>query len=161
MFRYVKIGLETIKSMAKGVAEGGVIARKEAAFPRFARGELDEFIAEANKLLERGERTAIAQACEKFYKVTEEIIKILAEEHLLVEWREAEKIGRWKALLLHRAAAKLARIEGELIRDAWSNAWYLHTSGFHENLLDAEEASSYTGNIKNLVTWFNRRNIHR
>jgi hypothetical protein len=57
----------TIKSMAKGVAEGGVIARKEVAFPRFTVGELDEFIDEANTLLERGERTSIAQACEKFY----------------------------------------------------------------------------------------------
>ncbi len=53
--------------MAKGVAEGGVIARKEVAFPRFTVGELDEFIDEANTLLERGERTSIAQACEKFY----------------------------------------------------------------------------------------------
>ena len=52
--------------MAKGVAEGGVIARKEAAFPRSAGGELDAFIDEANKLLEIGERTSIAQACEKF-----------------------------------------------------------------------------------------------
>jgi len=161
MFLYVNNSVETIKSMAKGVAECRVIAGKEVAFPRFTVGELDEFIDEANTLLESGERTSIAQACAKYYKVTEEIIKILAAEHLLVEWRDAEKIGRWKALLLHRAAAKLARIEGELIRDAWSNAWYLHTSGFHENLLAAEEASSYTGNIKNLVAWFNRRNIHR
>lgn len=103
------------------------------------------------------ERTSIAQACEKFYKVTEEIIKILAEEHLLEEWKEAEKIGRWTTLLLHRAAAKLTRIEGELIRDAWSNAWYLHTSVFHENLLDAEQVFNYIDNIRNLVTWFNRR----
>ncbi len=36
-------------------------------------------------------------------------------------WKAA---GR-TALLLHRAAAKLTRIEGELIRDAWSNAWYV------------------------------------
>jgi hypothetical protein len=55
--------------MAKGVAEGGIIARKKVAFPRFARGELDEFIDEANKLLEIGERTSIAQACEKFYQI--------------------------------------------------------------------------------------------
>ena len=52
--------------MAKGVAEGGVKATKEAAFPRFAGGELDEFIDDANKLLGIGERTSIAQACEKF-----------------------------------------------------------------------------------------------
>ena len=52
--------------MAKRIAEGGVIAGKEVAFPRFAGGELGEFIDEANKLLEIGERTSIAQACEKF-----------------------------------------------------------------------------------------------
>jgi len=122
---------------------------REETIPRFDGGEI----------LESGERnrTSIAQACEKFYKVTEEIIKILAEEHLLEEWRDAEKIGRWTTLLLHRAAAKLTKKEGELIRDAWSNAWYLHTSGFHENQLGAEEVSNYIENIRNLVTWFNRR----
>jgi len=52
--------------MAKRIAEGGVIAGKEVAFPRFAGGELGEFIDEANKLLGIGERTSIAQACEKF-----------------------------------------------------------------------------------------------
>ena len=161
MFRYVNNGVETIKSMAKGVAEGGVIARKEEAFPRFNGGELDEFIDEANKLLERGERTSIAQACEKFYKVTEEIIKILAEEHLLVEWRDAEKIGRWTTPLLHRAVRNLRRIECELIREAWADAWLLHTSGFHENQLGADEVLDYISNIKNLVAWFNGRNIHR
>jgi hypothetical protein len=66
MFRYVNNGVESIKSMAKGVAEGRVIARKEDEFPRFAGGELDDFIDEANNLLESGERTSIAQACEKF-----------------------------------------------------------------------------------------------
>jgi len=66
MFRYVNNGVETIKSMAKGVAEGGVIAGKEEAFPRFTGGELGEFIDEANKLLGIGERTSIAQACENF-----------------------------------------------------------------------------------------------
>ena len=62
MFLYVNNGVETIKSMAKG----GVKATKEAAFPRFAGGELDEFIDDANKLLGKGTRTSIAQACEKF-----------------------------------------------------------------------------------------------
>jgi hypothetical protein len=143
--------------MAKGIKEREIKERKEETFPRFGGEEINESLNEANKLLERVERRSIAQACEKFYKVTEEIIKILAEEHLLDEWREAEKIGRWTAPLLHRAAAKLTRIEGELIRDAWSNAWYLHTSGFHENLLDAEEVFNYIDNIRNLVAWFNRR----
>ncbi len=142
--------------MAEGIEERGVKERRGETFPRFGGKEINESLDEANKLLERVERTSIPQACEKFYKVTEEIIKILAEEHLLEEWREAEKIERWTTLLLHRAAAKLTRIEGELIRDAWSNAWYLHTLGFHENLLDAEEVFNYIDNIRNLVAWFNR-----
>ena len=104
---------------------------------------------------------SIAQACEKLYKVTEEIIKILAEEHVLREWSKAEEMERWTAPLLHRAVPKLTRIEGELIRDAWSNAWYLHTSGFHENQLGAEEVSNNIDNIRNLVEWFNLRNTYR
>jgi hypothetical protein len=65
IYWYVNNGIEIIKSMA----EGGVIARKEAAFPRFAGGELDKFIDEANKLLESGKRTSIAQACEKVNQI--------------------------------------------------------------------------------------------
>ena len=126
-------------------------------FPRFSREEINEFFDEAKTLLERGERTSIAQACEKLYKVTEEIIKILAEEHLLDEWKEAEKIGRWTTPLLQRAVRKLRRCEGELIGSAWSDAWLLHTSGFHENQLGAEEVLDYMDSIRNLVTWFNRR----
>ena len=74
-----------------------------------------------------------------------------------MEWRDAEKIGRWTTPLLHRAVRKLRHIECELIREAWADAWFLHTSGFHENQLGAEEVLDYISNIKNLVAWFNRR----
>ncbi len=143
--------------MAKRTEKREIKEGREETFPRFGGGEIDEFLDEANELLERGERTSIAQACEKFYKVTEEIIKILAEEHLLEEWREAEKIGRWTTPLLLRTVRKLRRREGELIGEAWADAWLLHTLGFHENQLGAEEVFDYVGNIRNLVVWFNRR----
>jgi len=129
--------------------------------PRFGREETNDFFDEANKLLEKGDRTSIAQACEKFYKVTEEIIKILAAEHLLEAWRKAEEQRRWTTQLLFGAAGDLMEIEGKLIREAWSDVWALHTAGFHENLLGAEEVSKYIGSIRELVEWFNRRNIHR
>jgi len=90
--------------------ETEIRGREGEIFPRFAKEEINEFLDEANKLLERGGRTSIAQACEKFYKVTEEIIKILAEEHLLDEWREAEKIGRGIPKLLFKAVDKLIYI---------------------------------------------------
>lgn len=171
VFRKTGVGLEAagvalpssgsnVIGYFRKVLGGGNSMFKSETFPRFGGEELNEFLDEANKFLERGERTSIAQACEKFYKVTEEIIKILAEEHSLEEWRKAEKEGRWTAKLLHTIVPKLTGIESELIRDAWSNAWYLHTSGFHEKLLGAEEVHDYVDNIRNLVEWFNRRNIY-
>ncbi|MCD6456141.1 MAG: PaREP1 family protein [Methanophagales archaeon] len=129
--------------------------------PRFGRAETNDFFDEANKLLEKGDRTSIAQACEKFYKVTEEIVKILAAEHLLEEWRRAEEQRRWTTQLLFGAVGELMRVEGKLIQEAWLAAWALHTAGFHENLLGAEEVSKYISSIRELVEWFNRRNIHR
>jgi len=144
--------------MSKVMEERAIKEGLEETVPRFGGEEITEFLDEANKLLERGERTSIAQACEKCYKVTEEIIKILAEEHLLEEWRNAEKIGRWTTPLLLRAVRKLRRREGALIGEAWSDAWLLHTLGFHENQLGAEEVFDYIGNIRNLVAWFNQRN---
>jgi hypothetical protein len=46
-----------IKTMAKGMEERGVKERKEETFPRFGGEEVNEFPDEANRLLERGERT--------------------------------------------------------------------------------------------------------
>jgi hypothetical protein len=135
--------------------------RKEEILPIFAKEEINEFLDEANKLLESDGRTSIAQACEKFYKVTEELIKILAEEHLPDEWREAEKIGRWIPKVLFTAVDTLMMTEGKSIKEVWTDAWVLHTVGFHENLLSAEEVSAYVGNIRNLVERFNQGDTHR
>ncbi len=143
--------------MAEGIKDSTF---EGETLPRFGRGETNEFFNEANKLLEKGDRASIAQACEKFYKVTEEIIKILAAEHSLEAWKRAEEQRRWTTQLLFGAAAELMEIEGKLIREAWSDAWALHTAGFHENLLGVEEVYKYIGSIKELVEWFNRGNIH-
>ncbi len=139
--------------MAEGIKDSTF---EGETLPRFGRTETNDFFEEANKLLERGDRKSIAQACEKFYKVTEEIIKILAAEHLLEAWRRAEGLRRWTTQLLFGAVGELMRTEGKLIQEAWLAAWALHTAGFHENLLGAEEVSEYSGSIRELVEWFNR-----
>lgn len=119
--------------------------------PRLSLKELEALFEMAEKLLDKGD---IIQASEKFYKVTEEIIKILAREHNLETYHEACKKGRWTVSLLEDTVSTLRDRLGDIIKRAWSDAWDLHTKGFHENYLNKKNVNMYAESIRELFRLF-------
>ena len=115
---------------------------------------IDEFLAEGKEYLRKDDPI---QASEKFYKATEECIKLLAEGEKLPEYEEAEREGRWWSRLLSRAARALSsKLGEEKIEDVWARAFDLHVWGFHEKALDVEHIKPDVSYIEWLVTYTKR-----
>lgn len=125
----------------------------EEELPRLSLQELEELLEEAEKLLEEGD---ITQASEKFYKIAEEIIKLLADSYASELSKEARKKGRWTTTLLEKTVNVLTQKFGEIVHRAWSDAWDLHVKGFHEHLLDKESVNRYAKSIRELFKEFKK-----
>ncbi len=114
--------------------------------PRLTTQTLRKILEEADELLKRKE---YIQACEKYYKVMEEVIKKLTElykekSRLLTNFiNYVRKRGNWNTFILQRAAEELRRILneelgggiGDKIYEAWEAALRLHRDCFHEQIL--------------------------
>ena len=106
---------------------------------------------EGKRYLDKGDPM---QASEKFYKVVEECIKLLAKKHKLPEHEEAIKEGRWWSKLLTRAARRLARESKQsMIEDAWARAFDLHVWGFHERVLEVEDVEQDVRHLQWLIDY--------
>ena len=123
----------------------------EVTLPRFSREDVKKLPDDADKLLKDGD---VIQSSEKFYKVAEEIIKTLAKEHAPEIYAQACEVGRWTVTLIEKAVRVLRKKFGDIIKVAWSDAWVLHTKGFHENLLDKEAVEMYAESVKKLFKEF-------
>lgn len=106
-------------------------------------------------------RKDYVQACEKYYKVAEECVKILSEQYAPNVIKEVKKIGNWVTPLLYRAVSDIVknigwegRLEEDIFREGWKSAVELHIKGFHEYSLD-ESTIKYDKDkvekMKNLV----------
>jgi chaperonin GroEL (HSP60 family) len=117
------------------------------AVPEEKKELLEKLLKEAEKLLKEGDTI---QASEKFYKVTEEVIKILAEKYA----QEVYDRSRWTVTLIEKSVKILKKKLGDIIVRAWSDAWDLHTKGFHEHYLDQEAVDMYAESIRELFRKF-------
>jgi len=96
---------------------------------------------EADELLEK---VNYIQACEKYYKISEEIVKKLSKHFAPNVMREVgERLRRdvtpWTAYLLNRAVDEIIENIGwkgtefeKIFRDGWRASIALHREGFHE-----------------------------
>ena len=92
------------------------------------------------------------QASEKLYKVAEESVKYLAEINDLTEFQNAQREGKWNTPRLLSASQNLSNILNKPeIAQGWSNAYILHTVGFHENRLNNNEVAFYLPSVETLV----------
>ena len=97
------------------------------------------------------EKEDAVQTSEKLYKASEEALKVLAARFGLPEYDEAEKRGRWSAVLLDRAARRLSEIISPEIKNFWMHAWFLHVEGFHEARLRIEDVKFRVNFIEELI----------
>jgi len=115
---------------------------------RLSTSSLDALIEDANKLFEAHN---YIQACEKYYKVMEEIIKKLAElyqssnEKISKIIEKVKNSGFWYTRLLEQAALEISKLFKEKgldkdlpFYDAWEDALRLHRDCFHEQILTPE-----------------------
>ncbi|RLI79631.1 hypothetical protein DRP04_08980 [Archaeoglobales archaeon] len=127
---------------------------------RLALRELDEMLEEANRLLEEGE---IIQSCEKFYKIIEEIVKILAEFYAQqtiqkVRQRLHGRTSPWDTRLLYEAVEEIvcgsgvfSEEEGKIFREGWRSAMSLHRDCFHDFLLPHSMMRDCVDNVRRMV----------
>jgi len=116
---------------------------------------VDRFLAEGRKYMDRGDPV---QASEKFYKVVEECVKLLAEKENLPEHEEFRREGRfWSRLLARSASALAAKLHRKRIEDAWTRAFNLHIWGFHEKALEVEHVKPSIAYMEWLVNYTKER----
>ena len=99
-----------------------------SGYPRLALESLEEMEREAEESLRKGE---YVQACEKYYKISEEIVKTLSEyfaPKIMEEVSKRVKRGStpWISPLLNKAVYE------SILRDGWRAAVTLHREGFHD-----------------------------
>jgi hypothetical protein len=123
---------------------------------RMSLEDLKNMIKEAEELLKNGD---YVQACEKFYKVTEEIIKILAEIYAPntlaeVRTRIENRENPWNTALLYRASAEISeKIDedmAEIVRQGWRSGLNLHRDCFHEFFMTSHDITDAIGDVKKL-----------
>ena len=133
---YGKIGSSTVQTIYYPLQ----------GLPRFTVKALEEMLREADELFRREE---YIQACEKYYKVIEEIIKKFTEffmeksQVLRKIINSVVKNNQWNTFLLQHAAEELRNIlnrelgdnVGDELYKAWEDALRLHRDCFHEQIL--------------------------
>jgi len=124
---------------------------------RITSKELENMIKEAEEYLVK---KYFIQACEKFYKVSEEIVKALAEFYApetmeKVKEMLAKNQNPWNIYLLNKAATEisnnLSEEEAEEFRRGWQSAFDLHRDCFHEFLLTEVMIFDHIKNIKRMI----------
>jgi hypothetical protein len=112
-----------------------------SGYSRLSSESLAEMEKEAEEMLEKQN---YIQACEKYYKISEEIVKALSEHYaprVMAEVFRRTKEGKtpWTILLLNKAVDEI--IENikwkdtafeSIFRDSWIAAVALHRWGFHD-----------------------------
>ena len=152
MDTYGKIGNTTVVS----------IVYPSQRLGRLSTTSLDALIEDAEKLIKEAN---YIQACEKYYKVMEEIVKKLAElyQSSHVEIKEIiEKVknfGFWYARLLEQATKRISKVlenkglDKEIpLYSTWEDALRLHRDCFHEQILAPETIREKTEKIKLIYT---------
>lgn len=123
---------------------------------RLSLEDLKKMVEEADELLKKGD---YVQACEKFYKVTEEIIKTLAEIYApntlaKVKKRYSKKRNPWDTGLLYEASAEISENLGgdlgEMVRRGWRSGFDLHRDCFHEFLMTPHDINDAISDVKTL-----------
>ena len=124
---------------------------------RITSKDLEKMLSEAESLFERGE---YIQACEKFYKVIEEVVKILAEFYAPqtmeeVKERINKKLSPWTTKLLYDAVEEIANNlddeQARIFRNGWRSAMDLHRDCFHDFLLTPSMIVDAIENVKKIV----------
>jgi len=118
-----------------------VVAERPLGYFRLALESLEMMEKEADELLKE---LNYIQACEKYYKISEEIVKKLSEYFAPSVMREVgERLRRdatpWTAYLLNKAVDEIIENIGwkgtefeRIFRDGWRASVALHREGFHE-----------------------------
>lgn len=129
-------------------AEYGTMGSKGVVVPHYPHQELlrlkvddlKELWKEAEECFNRRE---YIQACEKYYKVAEECVKILSEWYAPRAVDEVKKLRNWTTFLLNSAVTETVENTGwkgqpeeDIFRSGWQSAVTLHREGFHEHALD-------------------------
>jgi len=116
---------------------------------------------EADKLLE--EKLDFIQACEKYYKISEEIVKALSEMFAPETMKKVtERIKKgdtpWTTRLLNIAVDEIVvnikwtdTEQERIFRDGWRAAVTLHRDGFHEQELTYSDILNEVRKVKNLI----------
>lgn len=119
--------------------------------------DLESLLEKARELRRKGERI---DACEKYYKVGEEVVKKLAERLLPESSRKARKEGKWPTWLLFNTAKKLERTlepkKAKVLDDGWDAAYNLHIGCFHEHGLEKEEIRGYSEMVEKMLGTFRK-----
>jgi len=131
-----------------------------SGYPRFSLESLEELEGEADRLLED---LNYVQACEKYYKVAEEIVKILSEKfspEIMKKVSRRVEEGRtpWTTLLLNRAVNEIVKNMGwkdtkleTFFRDGWRAAVTLHREGYHESELTESDIINEVRKVKDMI----------
>jgi len=127
---------------------------------RVTSEDLRKMLDEAEELFRRGD---FIQSCEKFYKLAEEIVKILAEVYAPETMKEVskrlrEKRSPWDTKLLYDAVEEItcgsnvfSEEEAKIFRDGWRSAMALHRDCFHDFLLSPSMRRDAIEDVKKMV----------
>jgi len=137
-----------------------VVAEHSIGYFRLTLESLEEMEKEADELLEN---LNYIQACEKYYKISEEIVKMLSERFAPnimneVSGRIRDGLSPWTALLLNRAVDEIIGNIGwkntkleRVFRDGWRAAVTLHREGFHEFELTESDILNEVRKVKEAI----------
>ncbi|BDC18008.1 PaREP1 family protein [Acidianus sp. HS-5] len=91
-----------------------------------------KYLEEADDLLEKGD---VVQACEKYYKAAEDLVKYLSKLNL----------QRWDSKDLFKQSKKFP-----CLRDVWRSAWKLHVDCFHNYIMNENEVRIFVKDVKRI-----------
>ncbi len=126
---------------------------------RITSKDLDDFLKEAEEFYNQGD---LIQSCEKFYKIAEEIVKILAELYApnamkKVNTRLRKHLNPWDIKLLYEAVDEIIRRafsdnwERKIFINGWRSAINLHRDCFHDFLLSPTLIKDAIDNVKGMI----------
>ncbi|BDC18674.1 hypothetical protein HS5_15640 [Acidianus sp. HS-5] len=92
----------------------------------------------------------LIQTSEKYYKVAEEVIKILSFRNSIKTVLKVKSLGHWNSKMYFDALDELERIYPG-IKSLWKSAWILHVEGFHEVALSQESVNFLKSDVEKIV----------
>jgi len=100
-----------------------------------------KYLEEADEFLNKGD---LVDACEKYYKATEDFLKYIAIVDNMSEiLNQVNAKNYWESELLFKVVKK--KVE---LKDIWKAAWKLHTDCFHEERMNLREVKTLASVIK-------------